>query len=98
MSDWKLEAEKAKQRKQEKESWSKMMKSKYGELMDWVGKVVKFKGEYGIIVIKDDELFIRWDTKRVNDYESFDGGNWMPEIVKDQNYNFKHINIDGTLK
>jgi len=59
-----------------------------------VGSIVKYKKEYGVIVKKDNQLLIRWDTRRVDDYEELSGGNWLPTIV--ESHEFKWINNDGT--
>jgi uncharacterized alpha/beta hydrolase family protein len=70
------------------------LKQKYPEL----GKIVKFSGEVGVVVIDPNdtewELAVRWDTKDENDYEQF--GFFDYEYL--DSYDFKYINLDGTLK
>lgn len=76
-----------------------------------IGKIVQFKGEVGVVVFSPDwkiededpnykpglytEAYaVRWDTKDENDYEQY--GFFDYKYLK--SYNFKFINIDGTLK
>jgi hypothetical protein len=72
----------------------KELKKKYPDL----GKIVKFAGEVGVVVLdpndKDWELAVRWDTKDENDYEQY--GFFDYEYL--DSYDFKYINLDGTLK
>ena len=72
----------------------KRIEKKYPDL----GKIVKFAGEVGVVVLypndKDLELAVRWDTKDGNDYEQY--GFFDYEYL--DSYDFKYINLDGTLK
>lgn len=61
-----------------------------------IGSIVKYKKEYGVVVKINNQLMIRWDTRRVNDYEELSGGNWLPIVI--ESYDFKWINNDGTIK
>ena len=66
-----------------------------------IGKIIHYKGEKGVVIKTPLELAehigevcVRWDNKKKNDYEGYYG---LPcEFVDD--YELKHINIDGTLK
>ena len=68
-----------------------------------IGKIVKRGREYGIGMKATpeqekrigDDILIRYDTNKEFDFEGL--GAEPPEIV-DGSYEFKHINLDGTLK
>ena len=96
MEHWKIEMEKSKKEKE--------IKKRYPEL----GKIVKFKGEYGIVLLSPDfefswdgynpgdeveDLCVRWDTRKEFDSEQF----FFDYEYLDE-YDFKYINMDGTLK
>ncbi len=62
-----------------------------------LGTIVKFSGEYGVLVKDEDSegrYLVRWDNKRESDFEEFAQLNY--EYPTD--YELKHINPDGTLK
>jgi hypothetical protein len=69
-----------------------------------LGKIVKFEGEYGVIILDtyhegNEELkeqVVRWDTPREFDNEQYEGSPFQYEFI--DNYEFKYINMDGTLK
>lgn len=71
-----------------------------------IGRVIQYKGKYGVLVLSstlwpiqegdEDCVVMRWDERREMG-EIYSGGNWMPEFV-DEPHEFKHINMDGTLK
>ena len=111
MEYWELEMIKAKKeqefkkKEQEFKKKEQEFKKKYSE----IGKIVKYKGEYGVVVFDpefedDGEPFdknkcyigayaVRWDTKREFDLEQY----FFPYEFIDS-YEFKYINMDGTLK
>ena len=76
----------------------KLLKQKYPDL----GKIVKYKGEYGVVILSsyckdgsgDIEEVVRWDTNTEFDNEQY--GFLDYEYI--DSYEFKYINIDGTLK
>jgi len=65
-----------------------------------IGKIVKYDGEYGVVLYRPDIKFnlhglvVRWDTKKKEDFEQF--GFFDYEYI--DNYEFKYINKDGSLK
>jgi hypothetical protein len=64
-----------------------------------VGKIVKYDGEYGVVIVGDYGngkmgSVVRWDTPNEDDTEQY--GFFDYEYLGD--YNFKHINKDGSLK
>lgn len=70
-----------------------------------LGKIVKFSGEYGVVIFTEDykgdtsmhpieALCVRWDTPKEFDSEQF--GFFDYEYIDE--YEFKYINMDGTLK
>jgi len=64
-----------------------------------IGKIVKYEGEYGVIIFGDfgngkEEEIVRWDSKDEADTEQF--GFFDYEYI--DNHEFEHINPDGTLK
>lgn len=90
--------------KKEKEALYKEKIFGYADL----GKVVTYESEYGVLVLTSDfgldagpdglpEVCIRWDTAKEFDFEEYNGGNVIADIVTEA-YTFKHINQDGTLK
>ena len=97
-SHWKRQAEKSIARKTKEKNRLETIRKHFPLYDEFIGKVVEFNGEYGIVIIKDNVLCIRWDTNKKDDCERLDGGNWIPTICKDQNYEFKYINKDGNLK
>lgn len=70
-----------------------------------IGAKVVLDGEYGVIVdFKEHEssTIIRWDTPKENDFEDW-CSMWGPFVqvggkIIDQNYQFRYINDDGSLK
>ncbi len=99
MENWEIEMNKAKAKKS--------IKDKYPDL----GKIVKFKGEYGVVVLSPDFKLEdeRTDYKpgsytdaycvRWDSSEEFDHeqyGFFDYEYI--DSYDFKYINMDGTLK
>lgn len=73
----------------------KEMDSKYPDL----GKIVKYSGEYGLVILGDygnneNEEVVRWDTPKEFDNEQY--GFFDYEYIDE--YEFKYINLDGTLK
>lgn len=99
MEYWKEQEELKKKRQQ--------LKKNYPE----IGKIVKFSGEVGVVVftpdwnVEDenpeykpggytDGYSVRWDTPDESDYEQY--GFFDYEYL--DSYDFKHINMDGTLK
>lgn len=82
------------------------IKKKEIEVLDFpgaedIGKIVQYSGEKGVVIRTPKDLIenlgevcIRWDNKRKDDYEGYYG---MPCTFIDD-YELKHINIDGTLK
>ena len=64
-----------------------------------IGKIVKYSGEYGLVMlapstVKFDKIVVRWDTNKDCDYEGY--GQLEYKFIDE--YEFKHINLDGTLK
>lgn len=57
-SYWQKAAKKSQQKKQKKQNWENSMRNKYGFLWDdYLGKVVYYKGEYGVVVTKDYDRY-----------------------------------------
>jgi hypothetical protein len=97
MEHWELEMIKSKKEQE--------LKKKYPD----IGKIVKYKGEYGLVVFdstfeddgepfdKDkfyiDAYAIRWDSKREFDLEEYF---FDYEFI--DSYEFNYINMDGNLK
>ena len=97
MEHWEIEMIKSKKEKE--------LKKKY----DKIGKIVKYRGEYGLVVFdpefKDDgtpyiegvdysdRYAIRWDSKKEFDLEQY----FFPYEFIDS-YEFNYINMDGSLK
>jgi hypothetical protein len=99
MEHWEIEMIKSKK--------AKALREKYPD----IGKIVKYKGEYGVVIfdpnfnLEDeypeykpgmctDAYAVRWDTRREYDLEQY--GFFDYEYV--EHYEFKHINMDGSLK
>jgi hypothetical protein len=99
MEQWEEEMIKAKEKKS--------LKEKYPD----IGKIVKYKGEVGVVVFNPnfnfedeypeykpgmytDAYMVKWDNKKEWDYEQY--GFFEYEYL--DSYEFKFINIDGTLK
>lgn len=99
MEQWKIDMNEAKRKKE--------LKKKYPH----IGKIVKYKGEYGVVCFDpdfkiedinstsdikyfDDIYAVRWDTNTIFDYEQY--GFLDYEYI--DSYDFKYINMDGTLK
>ena len=95
---WEKAAKQSQLKKQKEKNRIDTIRKHFPLYDKYIGKVVKYKGEYGIVVVQDNTLCVRWDTKKEFDSERLDGGNFIPEIASDQNYEFKWINRDGTLK
>jgi len=76
----------------------KELHAKYPDL----GKIVKYQGEYGVVIMgsyefgNDDihEQVVRWDSPKEFDSEQY--GFFDYEYIDE--YEFKYINMDGTLK
>lgn len=90
MEQWEIDMNKAKE--------LKALKQKYPDL----GKIVYYEGEYGIIILGsyckdgsgDIEQVVRWDTNKEFDNEQYG----FLDYKYIDSYDFKYINIDGTLK
>ncbi len=82
------------------------LKEKYPD----IGKIVKYKGEVGVVIFDpnfnfedeypeyepgkySDAYAVRWDTKKESDLEQY-----FFDYEYLDSYDFKFINIDGTLK
>ena len=72
-----------------------------------IGMKVLLSGEYGIVITSNLEEInqygiIRWDTEKENDIEDWRGmfGTFvnMGGKIIEENYKFKFINDDGSLK
>ena len=73
------------------------LKEKFPDL----GKIVKFSGEYGVVIlgsytdgVEMQEQVVRWDTP--NEFDSEQYGFFDYEYL--DSYDFKYINMDGSLK
>lgn len=88
MEHWEIEKNKA--------DAKKALHTKYPEL----GKIVTFQNEYGVVLLSEDseELCIRWDTNQEFDFEQYPYGCWGDGFKFVEKYEFKYINMDGTLK
>lgn len=77
------------------------LKEKFPE----IGKIVKFEGEFGIIVHRDQvpsnyqerltdnwDLFIAWDSPEGGEYEQY---GFFGDIIYDGDYTLKYINSNG---
>lgn len=70
-----------------------------------IGTKVFLDDEYGVVIdLKEHEnsTIIRWDTPKENDFEDW-CSMWFSFIqiggkIVDQNYQFRYINDDGSLK
>lgn len=99
LPEWKLLEIEAKKKQK--------LKSDYPD----IGKIVTYKGDYGVVVFKPDwkpededpcykpgmytdAYAVRWDSKKEFDYEDY---GFLDYTYLDE-YEFKHINKDGTLK
>lgn len=90
MEKWEIDRDEAKK--------AKLIKETYPN----IGRIVKYKGEYGVVILgtdcKDDitiyEEVVRWDTNKEFDNEEF--GFFDYKFIDE--YEFKYINNDGTLK
>ena len=91
---WKQEMLKAEKRNKIKEDFPDL------------GRIVKYRGEYGVVVYEDlvkevtgedaeyGPLYVSWDSKGGGDFEGFPG---LPYVFLDK-YKFKNINNDGRSK
>ena len=79
------------QEQEEIKKQKKLLKEKF----PLIGQIVYYKGEYGVVLYDEDDndYMVRWDTNRESDYEGFG----LPYKYIDK-YEFKYINMDGTLK
>lgn len=76
----------------------KSLEKKYPDL----GKIVKYKKEVGIVVLGSYDYsnpdmkqeVVRWDSNKEWDYEQYGFCDYQYLDF----YNFKYINLDGTLK
>jgi hypothetical protein len=63
-----------------------------------IGKIVKYSGEYGIVMVINEDnkpsIVVRWDTHKEDDFEQY--GQLEYKFIDE--YEFKYINMDGTLK
>lgn len=90
MEQWEIDMNKAKE--------LKVLKQKYPDL----GKIVFYEGEYGVVILGsycndgsgDIEEVVRWDTNKKFDNEQYG----IIDYKFIDSYEFKYINIDGTLK
>ena len=62
--------------------------------MSDIGKIVRFSGEVGVVVMYEGEECVRWDTDKEYDYEQY--GFFDYEYLDE--YVFQYINMDGSLK
>ncbi len=88
MEQWQIEAEKAKTKKAKIEHLKNIPGGEY------LGKTVCRMGEYGVVIMIDDEPFIRYDNKKKEDAEGLYG---LP-FDEAPSYVLKYINTDGSLK
>jgi hypothetical protein len=99
MEHWELEMIKAKKAREIKQNYPD------------IGKIVKYKGEYGVVIFDpnfnlEDEYLeykpgmytdayaVRWDSRKEFDLEQY--GFFDYEYI--EQYEFKFINLDGSLK